>query len=205
MEQKPQGDQKAALLAQRISNICIPPAFYGAATTVVVLSLHGPGPQKFLWWAILTVVPALLPMQIVYRMVNQGKLSHQHVPIRQERTIPYLISILTLVLTAGLLHLVRAPGFLLAMTLAYLGNTLFIFLINFFWKMSAHLMGASGPVGVLVYKFGLPAMPLLLLLIPLGWARLQLRAHTLAQVIAGALSGFVLVMAQLWMWMKILA
>jgi membrane-associated phospholipid phosphatase len=50
-----------------------------------------------------------------------------------------------------------------------------------------HASGVAGPVTALIYVLGVVALPLLFLIVPVGWARIRLKAHTLAQVAAGAL------------------
>jgi len=59
-------------------------------------------------------------------------------------------------------------------------------LINLKWKISIHASGITGPATFLFYSFGMIAIPFFLLVLPVGWARLRLNAHTPAQVLAGA-------------------
>ncbi|MDQ0871252.1 membrane-associated phospholipid phosphatase [Arthrobacter sp. V1I9] len=50
---------------------------------------------------------------------------------------------------------------------------------------------------IAVLMLGAPWLPLLLLIPAVGWSRVVLRAHTVAQVVAGSLFGGV-VMAGIW-------
>lgn len=74
---------------------------------------------------------------------------------------------------------------LMVLSIAYVCVTLSVAAISFFWKVSVHASGIAGPVTGLTYVFGWIAAPLYLLLLPTGWARLRLRAHTPWQLIAG--------------------
>ena len=60
------------------------------------------------------------------------------------------------------------------------------------WKISVHTAGIAGPTTVLVYMLGLDKAFLYLLLIPVAWARHELRAHTAMQLLAGAFVAFAL-------------
>jgi membrane-associated phospholipid phosphatase len=75
---------------------------------------------------------------------------------------------------------------LMVLSIAYVGVTSSIALVSFFWKISVHAAGIAGPVTGLTYVFGWSAVLLYLLLLPVGWARLELKAHSISQIISGA-------------------
>nr|MDO8133446.1 hypothetical protein [Candidatus Njordarchaeum guaymaensis] len=77
---------------------------------------------------------------------------------------------------------------LMVLSLAYVGVTTSIALISFFWKISVHSSGIAGPVTALTYVFGWTAALMYLWLLPIGWARLKLKAHTLPQVLGGGVA-----------------
>ena len=64
-------------------------------------------------------------------------------------------------------------------------------IINKSWKISAHTMGASGPLAALCFAAGWHSLLFLPLIILIGWSRLHRKVHTLAQVTAGVLVGFI--------------
>ncbi len=74
---------------------------------------------------------------------------------------------------------------LMVLSIAYVCVTFSIAVISFFWKISVHASGIAGPVTGLTYVFGWIAALMYLLLLPIGWARLKLKAHTVSQLIAG--------------------
>jgi len=77
---------------------------------------------------------------------------------------------------------------LMVLSLAYVGVTTSIALISLFWKISVHSSGIAGPVTALTYVFGWIAALMYLWLLPIGWARLNLKAHTFPQVLGGAIA-----------------
>ncbi len=74
----------------------------------------------------------------------------------------------------------------------YATNTLAVTAINTKWKISAHAVGASGPLTSLAITFGWEVLPLFVLMLVVAWARIELKAHTRSQVTAGALLGILL-------------
>ncbi len=97
--------------------------------------------------------------------------------------IPALISYAMGALAFTLL----GDGVLAAFHLCYLTVTATIFLVSLKWKISIHTAGIAGPTTFLVYYLG-PVYTILYLLIPLAaWSRYKLRAHTIPQLVMGAL------------------
>lgn len=62
-----------------------------------------------------------------------------------------------------------------------------------FYKLSGHVMMGTLACGFVVLLFGVRWWPLFLVLVPVGWARITLKRHSLLQVIAGFMYGAVLV------------
>lgn len=113
----------------------------------------------------------------------------------KERNLIYMVSIVCTLLGFLMLNYMECwplTSFLLASLLALF----VVWIINHFWKISAHMAAWSCMVGC-VYLFELETHRLdveciiLLVLIGglLGWSRVEQRAHTLAQVLCGELLG----------------
>lgn len=92
---------------------------------------------------------------------------------------------------------IAAPLLVTLLMFCYATNTVVLLAVNLFWKASAHAMGVAGPTVALVFGFGLLGALLSLLLPLAGWSRLRLRAHSLAQIVVGAVLGYVLTGAQI--------
>lgn len=74
---------------------------------------------------------------------------------------------------------------------AYLLITFVVLIVTLFWRISIHMAGLMAPITALILVFGMQYSPLYLLAVPLAWARTELRAHTLPQVVLGAVVGVV--------------
>ena len=115
---------------------------------------------------------------------------------REKRHFIYIITLIAYIFTGYLLMKIHFPFSLLVM---YAGCVITVFLltvINFFWKISAHatvvgcLCGYVFLVNLYTHTnpYGLFCIIILLVGI-VGWARLRLQAHTLAQVLFGYILG----------------
>lgn len=143
--------------------------------------------------ALLTV---LIPLTAIKLLIRRGKVSDLQIANAKERTIPYLYTLCGFGFWCYfLLSVLHAPGYI---SLAAIGGTvalLIVMLINFRWKISAHLTGMGGLIGGVMSHLlatgGSLVLPLILMIIALClmYARLWLNAHTPMQVVAGLLLG----------------
>jgi membrane-associated phospholipid phosphatase len=184
--------ERAALA---VSYIFMPTTF--AMVAFILLAFCTPqGTYGLLVAFIAVLFGAVAPFLYLYLLLRKEKVTRIDVPIRQQRTIPYLNS--SAIYFAGfvLLLLAKASAPVCALMFCYATNTLVISLINTQWKISAHAMGAAGPLTLLAIAFGpyvLPAFPIIAVV---AWARVELKAHSTAQVVAGSVLGIVLTAAQ---------
>ena len=75
----------------------------------------------------------------------------------------------------------------IAFWFCYISNTVITIFINKFWKISAHAMGAAGTFAAVVFAVGWIGMILLPIVILVGWARVELKCHSISQVLVGIL------------------
>jgi membrane-associated phospholipid phosphatase len=129
----------------------------------------------------------LLPFLYLVYLRRNDRIESLDVPIRTQRTVPYMLASLSYAIGLALLILISAPEALVALMACYLGNTLFVAAVNAFWKISAHAMG----VGAVVTGFGYAISPIYyigLILLPIvSWSRIKLDMHSRGQVIAGSI------------------
>lgn len=139
---------------------------------------------------------AVLPFLYLLMLLRREKVTGLDVPVREQRTVPYLVTVV--IYSAGVvaLFILGASVMVYALMLCYATNTLVVSLINTRWKISAHAVGASGPLTALAVTFGWRVLPFFLIVPVVAWARVELKAHTRAQVIAGGLLGIVLTVFQ---------
>jgi membrane-associated phospholipid phosphatase len=133
------------------------------------------------------VFGTIIPLDLLYYLSTRGVISDMYAPQKETRVIPFLGSMVSYALGAVVLIAITAPPIIVGLMLCYFVNTLIMMLVSLRWKISVHASGIAGPITALIYNLGAIAVPSLLLLVPVGWARLQLRAHTISQVLVGAL------------------
>jgi membrane-associated phospholipid phosphatase len=167
---------------------------------LLISPLTQPGfPETMVYGALAALFVCVVPLILLLVLVRLGKVTDHHVSDRKQRA-PVLLMALGSIL-AGLLVLegLNAPPSVIAMVLAVVGGVVVLAVVSPFWKMSGHAAAISCSAVIAVLMLGAAWAPLLLLVPAVGWSRVVLRAHTVAQVVAGSLFGGV-VMAGIW-WM----
>jgi membrane-associated phospholipid phosphatase len=139
---------------------------------------------------------ALLPIMTMV-IWSKKKNVDLDMPAKENRNIPLIIVIFIYFIGFLVLMALNAPLFTSALMFCYFSNTLIVYYINKYWKISVHSMGVAGPTTALIFAFG-PVGSILGLILPLVmWSRVYLKKHTMTQVIAGAVLGFLLTTTQL--------
>ena len=198
-------ESRQTRFAHRISIALIPPTIAAAAFAVLVLAYeHGSIFHRIVVWIVATLCAGGLQMLYVLSLRRRAEVTAYDVPERRQRTKPYAVSAgLSLAGVLMLLYM-NASVFVWGLMWCFFINTLILGLINLRWKISAHMMGFTGPVVFLFPLVGWTLLILLPLAILLGWARITLRAHTLPQVLAGAAAGLALTLVQAWVILELL-
>jgi membrane-associated phospholipid phosphatase len=135
-----------------------------------------------LYFAIAIVVPLLY----VVWLLKSGRISDFHMPHRGERVGPFVASLVCSLVGIGLLIYLGSPRMFLVGILAAFAQTLVLCVITLAWQISVHTSTAAGLATFAVLALGPPAAVLGVIVPIVGWARLALRRHTVAQVVAGA-------------------
>jgi membrane-associated phospholipid phosphatase len=146
----------------------------------------------------------LVPLVMMYQLSRRGLISDFYVSEKEERARPFAGAIASYVVGSIALLLVRAPTIVTTLMLCYVGNTVIMMLITLRWKISVHASGIAGPTTALVYGVGIWTAVFFAILLPVGWARLRLKAHTPWQMLAGALVTITATWIQLIIYISIL-
>ena len=176
-------------LARTITEVLAPPHLV-IGLLLVVGAAGGTSPAVgALWGLVAAVFVGVLPYSGVLLAVRRGDLSSRHIPERVHRLAPIVLTAISVAVGVTLLVLLGAPRDLVALVLAMLAGLAATGLVTTVWKISMHTAVAAGTSVILALSFG----PWLLLTVALptgvGWSRVYLRDHTLAQVIAGGVLG----------------
>ena len=139
----------------------------------------------------------VLPLFVLLGLVRLGKVADHHVSNRKQRAPVLLMALGSVVAGLMVLAAAGAPRSVMVMVLAIVAGIIVLAAVSPFWKISGHAAAVSSAAVICVLMLGLAWLPLLLLIPAVGWSRVVLRAHTLAQVVAGSVFGGI-VMAGLW-------
>ncbi len=150
--------------------------------------------KAFLWWGICITLSTVLPFVDLVIRLKLGKVSDFHVTRQEERTVPMLFNIGYLTVGAVLLWALGAPREIVAIEVSSLFMIAFAFVVTFWWKISLHAIGLTETYVLLLlvfrsWSFLLWSLCFPALIVAVCWARVYLKKHTLAQVVAGAAAG----------------
>lgn len=154
---------------------------------------------KLIIVSVVFICSALLPsffLMFAHRKKIIGQLTMES---REDRVLPYIIISLFYYLTYYLLRQLQLPALFDILYLLILGANMLIvatLIINFWWKISAHLVAIGGITGAFISISYLLNMPIPWIIISLlliggliGFARLQLKSHNITQVGLGYIMG----------------
>jgi len=155
------------------------------------------------WFAVggTFVFTALLPATPILMMLRSGQIKDLYISKKEQRTMPYLFSMIAYVFwTMFMWRILKMPLFLVFMGVGSTLSIVIITLINTRWKISAHLSGIGGLTGgVFAYAYILCINPLGLMILMIlfsgltALSRIELKAHTPGQTLAGFTVGFLMV------------
>ena len=169
------------------------PAVLAAALPIVIGVHAGRTALTGLWWGLLaSLFCAIIPYAMILRGVRRGRLSDRHIGERAQRTGPLLFGLGSVLAGLALLLATHAPRELVALIVASFAGGAVATAINHFWKSSIHAGVAAASAVVLVLVYGPALLPTTLVVAAVGWSRVRLRDHTVAQVIVGAVIGAVI-------------
>jgi membrane-associated phospholipid phosphatase len=150
-------------------------------------------------WAAISLVLSVLPIFIVIiSMVRRKKLDGLFVNPREQRHGIYLLASALGALGCGLLWYLDAPRLLSVTFTAGLAAIIVFMIINYFWKISLHTAFTTASVVVVIMVYGAVAAWTVIMIPPVAWARIQLKQHSLAQVITGGAVAAVIAAGVFW-------
>lgn len=184
-------------LARIISTLFVPPSFTIIIFTIFAYTLESEPSKQVVTILIALVFGFIAPIVLFLILRKKGKLADQDASIKEQRTIPFLIAIIFYLIGLWIMIKYDLNIISIAFWFCYISNTIITIFINKFWKISAHAMGAAGPFSAIVFAFGWIGILLFPIVFLVGWARIELKCHTLTQVIAGILLAFISVYIQM--------
>ena len=191
----------ALLLSVVFQPLLMPSLVFGLVFFAVPQASSIPDSFKVRLFYLIVASTLLIPMVLMLGLRWSGMVKSLHFEEKSDRRTPFILVTLFYLLTTYFLKekteldpiLWQGMG-IIAFAVALLTG------ITFFWKMSAHMTGIGGVLGVLAFlAIYFPSLNLAYLLVAtlllgglVASARLYLDAHRPAEVYVGLLVGFVI-------------
>ena len=156
--------------------------------TILLSFESAPGILAALKWSLIPASIGILPifLAIIY-LVRRGSLDGVFSGVREQRTKIYALSGICAAAGYVILYYSRAPLMLQSVFVSAVPAAVIFLVINLWWKISLHTAFVAALVTVMIFLYGGIAAVSVILVLIIGWARLELKEHSLAQVTAGAL------------------
>ena len=155
--------------------------------------LHQPRVTLARWfiWSCATITCATtLPSILFLVMLKRGAIADLHVSNRNERPLAYAVMILCYVLGTEVARALAAPHQTVLLMAAMALCLMIGSMVNeFMFKFSIHTMSAALAVAALAMVYGMALLPAFVVIGAVAWARVRLHAHTVQEVLAGAIAG----------------
>ncbi|MFE9826446.1 hypothetical protein ACFYSH_30680 [Streptomyces sp. NPDC005791] len=157
---------------------------------LLVIGWHSTKSFEGLAWGLLAALfCGGIPFAIILLGVKRGSWTDKHIKVRSQRAVPLTATMVSVLVGILLLVVFDGPREVFALVIAMLVGLAATMVVTIWWKVSVHTAVAGGVVTILTLAFGLPLALLALVVAAIGWSRVQLRDHTVAQTIVGALLG----------------
>jgi hypothetical protein len=158
-------------------------------------------PHALLWWVITAAGVTGIPFFFIRRGVRKGAYTDDHVSVREQRLVPLSVGLGGMILVFLLLILLGAAHpYLAALTSALVSLALALAITQLAkYKVSLHMVGITGSITVCSLLFSPWFLLLSPLIILLGWARWQVRAHTVLQACLGVILAVIVTWGILWL------
>lgn len=154
---------------------------------------------KILILTVTFIFSFLLPTINALILLKMGRIKSLEMESNEERIIPYSGTALYYFSLYYLFYNAEFPNIFKILILGAAISIVLTLLINFKWKISAHMIGIGGVAGAalgIVYRLQIDLHFILMIVILVsglvGYARLKLYAHNSAQVYVGFLLGFLM-------------
>jgi len=187
------------VVGEIISQVLNVPVLAGALVTYLFFQLPESEPNRLSGYAWAMLFLCVIPLCSLFFYIPV-KDEDKHATARRQRIASFVIMLISYPVGWLVLALTGAPLIFTALAAIYTFVTLGLLVFNLLlrYKASGHAAGVCGPIAAVIYIFGIAAIPLLLLLPLIIWARLAAEGHNFWQTVVGATMSALIAIAVLW-------
>ena len=203
---------KAIYSFSKFLSAAFAPIFLGTYGVILATLLsylcYSPVKARMIVVAVTFAATCLIPVIGIYLLSKTGAIKDPMLNDRQDRTLPYILCTLCYIALAVYLWMVHSPVWLSMFILGGAISLIVLTVVNRWWKISGHATAMGGLSAMMYYLMASGNSPF-----DLQWAffavillsgmvctsRLILNRHTLLQVGAGFLNGFLCVFLPAWL------
>ena len=176
-------------LARVVTDVLSPAPVVATLVLVIAVQSAHSARQAIVQAVIAVVFGSVLPFAFVEYQVRSRRITDVHVGDRRQRPQVMAVSLVLFLIGLGLLLWAGAERPLLAAVVAGLAGTVVCLAVTLRWKVSVHMTVLGGSCVVAGLALGPWWWLTGLLTLPVGWSRVRLTDHTVAQVVAGGVIG----------------
>jgi membrane-associated phospholipid phosphatase len=154
------------------------------------------GYSKALAWTFISILLLIGPasLYVLFGYLT-GHVTDINLSERDERLRPLALALTGAVIGTIFLFKKEAPTPIILVGVTLICELTVVILITLFWKISLHSLTLSSVITLFLLFFTGYAAFLYLLLIPVAWARIWRKRHTLNQTLMGAAAGAIIAFA----------
>ncbi len=180
--------------ARIVSNLLSPPLVLSALVIAIAQRDARTSSQAAMLVSLYFSLGVAVPVLYVAWMVYRGDITDLHMPERRERRRPMIVTFASSTLVLAGFLLLNAPGGLIFLAIFSLVANAILGIITIVWQISVHGTTIAGVVTmVAVLLSAHTALILSPSIVLVGAARLRLKRHTPAEILAGVGLGVSLV------------
>jgi len=157
---------------------------------------------KLLLIAFVSITTIIFPLTIIFLMKRQGIIKSLFMETKQERIYPYFIITIFYFLTYNLFRQVQLPSMYILSMLGASILLLIVSVLNFWLKISVHLVGIGGLFGIITalalsLSINLIFQIIIIIFIAglIGYSRLKLNSHKPYEIYSGFIVGAVIMLS----------
>jgi hypothetical protein len=181
-------DTESAHPAARLVTDYLDPKNWIVAT-IFLLGLDAAGLAGVGWAMVIIFFSAVLPVLFIRFGMRWLGFSDRHLGERRHRLVT--LAFITSSVTAGVVLMIAlgAPYKMTGYIVGMLASAVALGAITLVWKISVHCAAASAAVLIVALTFGQYLLVGYAVVAVVAWSRVELRDHTVAQVIGGTVLG----------------